>query len=117
MNFCLPYLVMQSIGPQLSDFQWSPSVVAGRGMTQDDIAQLVRNVECAEVESQVELGRTIVSLRDLIGLQVGDIVLFDKLTSVPLTARINDLEKFKVFAGTRRDRLTVQVVDTIKSED
>ena len=29
MNFCLPYLVLQSIGPQLSDFQWSPSIVAG----------------------------------------------------------------------------------------
>jgi len=117
MNFCLPYLVMQSIGPQLSDFQWSPSVVSGRGMTEDDVAQLVRNVERAEVEFQVELGRTIVSLRDLIALQVGDIILFDKSISLPLTARVNDHEKFKVYAGTNRDRLTVQVVDTIADED
>ena len=117
MNFCLPYLVMQSIGPQLSDFQWSPSVVSGRGMTEDDVAQLVRNVERAEVEFQVELGRTIVSLRDLIALQVGDIILFDKSISLPLTARVNDHEKFKVYAGTNRDRLTVQVVDTIVDED
>jgi flagellar motor switch protein FliM len=117
MNFCLPYLVMQSIGPQLSDFQWSPSVVSGRGMTEDDIAQLVRNVERAEVEFQVELGRTIVSLRDLIALQVGDIILFDKSISLPLTARVNDHEKFKVYAGTNRGRLTVQVVDTIADED
>jgi flagellar motor switch protein FliM len=117
MNFCLPYLVMQSIGPQLSDFQWSPSVVSGRGMTEDDIAQLVRNVERAEVEFEVELGRTIVSLRDLIALQVGDIVLFDKLTSLPLIARVNHLEKFKVYAGTNRDKLTVQVVEIIEDED
>jgi flagellar motor switch protein FliM len=117
MNFCLPYLVMQSIGPQLSDFQWSPSVVSGRGMTEDDIAQLVRNVERAEVEFEVELGRTIVALRDLIALQVGDIVLFDKLTSLPLIARVNHLEKFKVYAGTNRDKLTVQVVEIIKDED
>jgi flagellar motor switch protein FliM len=117
MNFCLPYLVLQSIGPQLTDFQWSPSVVSGRGMTEDDIAQLVRNVERAEVEFEVELGRTIVSLRDLIALQIGDIVLFDKLTSLPLTARVNDHEKFKVYAGTNRDKLTVQIVDIIKDED
>ncbi len=117
MNFCLPYLVLQSIGAQLSDFQWSPSVISGRGMTEDDIAQLVRNVERAEVEFEVELGRTIVSLRDLIALQVGDIVQFDELTSLPLTARINDHERFKVYAGTNRDRLTVQIVDTITSED
>jgi flagellar motor switch protein FliM len=117
MNFCLPHLVLQSIGAQLSDFQWSPSVISGRGMTQDDIAQLARNVERAEVEFEVELGRTIVSLRDLIALQIGDIVQFDGLTSLPLIARVNDHEKFKVYAGTNRDRLTVQVVDIIQSED
>jgi flagellar motor switch protein FliM len=117
MNFCLPYLVLQSIGPQLSDFQWSPSVISGRGMTDEDIAQLVRNVERAEVAFQVELGRTIVSLRDLIALQVGDVVLFDKDTSAPLTARVNDHEKFKVYAGTHRDKLTVQVVEIIADEE
>lgn len=117
MNFCLPYLVLQSIGPQLTDFQWSPSVISGRGMTEDDIAQLVKNVERAEVEVEVELGRTIVSLRDLIALQIGDIVQFDNLTSLPLTARVNDHEKFKVYAGTNRDRLTVQVVEIIRAEE
>ncbi len=117
MNFCLPYLVLQTIGVQLSDFQWSPSVISGRGMTEDDVAQLVRNVERAEVELSVELGRTIVSLRDLIALQPGDVVLFDKLTSLPLTALINEHEKFRVYAGTNRDRLTVQIVDTIRAEE
>jgi len=117
MNFCLPYLVLQSIGPQLADFQWSPSVISGRGMTENDIAQLVRNVERAEVEFEVELGRTVVSLRDLVALQVGDVLMLDEHTSQPLTARVNDLEKFKVFAGTNRDRLTVQVVDILKGEE
>jgi flagellar motor switch protein FliM len=117
MNFCLPYLVLQSIGPQLSDFQWSPSVVAGRGMTDEDIAQLVRNVERAEVDVSVELGKTVVSLRDLIALQVGDLVVFDKATTEPLVALVNDREKFKVFPGINRDRITVQVAGLIESED
>jgi len=117
MNFCLPYLVLQSIAAQLSDFQWSPSVVSGRGMTEDDIAQLVKNVERAEVDVEVELGRTIVSLRDLIALQVGDIVQFDNETSQPLSVRVNDHEKFKVFVGVNRDRLTVKVVEIVQGEE
>jgi flagellar motor switch protein FliM len=117
MNFCLPYLVLQSIGPQLSDFQWSPSVVAGRGMTEEDIAQLVRNVERAEVDLSVELGRTIVSLRELISLQVGDLVLFEKLTTEPLSALVNEREKFRVFPGINRDKFTVQVSEVIESEE
>jgi len=117
MNFCLPYLVLQSIGPQLSDFQWSPSVVAGRGMTEEDIAQLVKNVERAEVDLSVELGRTIVSLRDLISLQLGDVVLFEKLTTEPLSALVNEREKFRVFPGINRDKFAVQVAEVIESEE
>ena len=117
MNFCLPYLVLQSIGPQLSDFQWSPSVVAGKGMTEEDIAQLARNVERAEVNLQVELGRTIVSLRDLIALQPGDIVLFDKPTTEPLLVRVNEQDKFNAFPGVNKDRLAVQVASILEDEE
>jgi flagellar motor switch protein FliM len=117
MNFCLPYLVLQSIGQQLTDFQWSPTVVAGRGMTEEDIQQLTRNVERAPVEVQVELGRTGVSLRDLTALQVGDVVVFENSTAKPLVARVNGKERFRVFPGVHKDKLAVQVVDIVRSED
>jgi flagellar motor switch protein FliM len=117
MNFCLPYLVLQQIGPQLSDFQWSPSVVAGRGMTEEDIAQLARNVERAPVDVKVELGRTVVSLRDLIALQPGDLLLFDKPVDEPLAATVNEREKFKVFPGVNRDKLAVRVNTIVESEE
>ncbi|HTU81847.1 MAG TPA: FliM/FliN family flagellar motor switch protein, partial [Candidatus Acidoferrales bacterium] len=114
---CLPYLVLQSIGQQLTDFQWSPTVLAGRGMTEEDIQQLTRNVERAGVEVEVELGRTMVSLRDLVALSEGDVIVFDKLTTEPLLAKINDCEKFRVFPGINRDHIAVQVAGTIAGED
>jgi flagellar motor switch protein FliM len=117
MNFCLPYLVLQSISTQLTDFQWSPTVIAGRGMTEEDIQQLTRNVEKSEVDVQVELGRTTVSLRDLVALQPGDVILFDKPTDAALIARINEREKFHVYPGVHKDRLAVQVSDVIENED
>jgi flagellar motor switch protein FliM len=117
MNFCLPYHVLQQVGPQLSDFQWSPSVMAGRGMTEHDIAQLARNVERAPVDVKVELGKTVVSLRDLIALQPGDLLLFDKPVDEPLAATVNEREKFKVFPGVNRDRLAVRVSQVVESED
>jgi flagellar motor switch protein FliM len=117
MNFCLPYLVLQSISTQLTDFQWSPTVIAGRGMTEEDIQQLARNVERADVDVQVELGRTTVSLRDLVALQTGDLILFDKPTDSALIARVNEREKFRVYPGVHKDRIAVQVADVITSED
>jgi flagellar motor switch protein FliM len=117
MNFCLPYLVLQSIGPQLSDFQWSPSVVSGRGMTDEDIAQLARNVERASVDVSVELGKTVVSLRDLIALQPGDLLMFDKPVTEPLAVTVNEREKFKVFPGVNRDKLAVRVSQIVENEE
>jgi flagellar motor switch protein FliM len=117
MNFCLPYLVLQSIGGQLQDFQWSPTVVAGRGTTDEDIAQLARNVERASIDLRVELGKTVVSLRDLIALQPGDLVLFDKPVSQPLVATVNEREKFKVFPGVNRDKLAVRVAQIVENEE
>jgi flagellar motor switch protein FliM len=117
MNFCLPYQVLQQVGTQLSDFQWSPSITAGRGMTEQDIAMLARNVERAPVDVRVELGKTVVSLRDLIALQPGDLVMFDKSVTEPLTARVNDREKFKVFPGVNRDKLAVRVSQIVEDEE
>ncbi|MBV9269958.1 MAG: FliM/FliN family flagellar motor switch protein, partial [Candidatus Eremiobacteraeota bacterium] len=117
MNFCLPYLVLQSISSQLNDFQWSPSLVAARGITEQDMLQLMRNVERADADVEVELGRTSVSLRDLVAMQPGDVILFDKPTDQPLVARVNEKEKFEVFPGAFRDKLAVQVAKVITSED
>jgi flagellar motor switch protein FliM len=117
MNFCLPYQVLQQVGTQLSDFQWSPSITAGRGMTEQDIALLARNVERAPVDVRVELGKTVVSLRDLIALQPGDLVMFDKSVTEPLTATVNEREKFKVFPGVNRDKLAVRVSQIVEDEE
>jgi flagellar motor switch protein FliM len=117
MNFCLPYQVLQQVGTQLSDFQWSPSITASRGMTEQDIALLARNVERAPVDVRVELGKTVVSLRDLIALQPGDLVMFDKSVTEPLAATVNDREKFKVFPGVNRDKLAVRVSQIIEDEE
>ena len=117
MNFCLPYQVLQQLGSQLSDFTWSPSVIAGRGASDADVSQLTRNVERAPVDVTVELGKTIVSLRDLIALQPGDLVLFDKPVAEPLAVCVNEREKFKVFPGVNRDRLAVRVSHVVESEE
>ncbi len=117
MNFCLPYQVLQQVGAQLADFQWSPSITAGRGMTEQDIAMLARNVERAPVDVRVELGKTVVSLRDLIALQPGDLVMFDKPVTEPLVAMVNDREKFKVFPGVNRDKLAVRVSQIVDDEE
>ncbi len=77
---------------------------------------MTRNVERAGVEIEVELGRTMVSLRDLVALQEGDVVVFDKPTNEPLLAKVNESEKFRVFPGLNKDQLTVSSSHTFEYE-
>jgi flagellar motor switch protein FliM len=91
--------------------------VAGRGMTEEDILQLARNVERAGVNLEVELGRTIVSLRDLVTLAVGDVVLFDKPVNEPLMMRVNEREKYHVYPGVNKDRIAVQIASVVEDEE
>jgi flagellar motor switch protein FliM len=110
MNFCLPYVAMQSIGQHLSDFQWSPAEPGGaRGTSEEDVANLRKNVERAEIEVTVELGTRMLSLQDVAGLREGDLVILEAPVGEALVARINDREKFRVFPGKNRGRVAVRV--------
>ena len=116
LDFCIPYAVMQGIGNQLADFQLSPSMISGYTLTEDDKAELAMNVEKADVNIQIELGRTNVSLRDLVTLQEGNVLLFDSETSKPLSMYVNGCEKFHVYPGVHRDKLAVQVADVVEEK-
>ena len=116
LEFCIPYSIIYTIGNQLSDFQLSPSVKQGYTLTEDDKAALATSVQKAEVNVQIELGRTNVSLRDLVTLEEGNVLLFDSEASKPLSMYVNGCEKFHVYPGVHRDKLAVQVADVVEEK-
>jgi flagellar motor switch protein FliM len=116
MTFCLPYAVLSKIGPQLAEFQWSPNVHTGREVTEEDIHKLAMNLGHADVDIDVDLGRTVVSLRELVAMKVGDVLVFDNETSEPLSVHVNGCEKFHVYPGVHRDRLAVQIADVVEEQ-
>ncbi|MBV8374795.1 MAG: flagellar motor switch protein FliM [Candidatus Eremiobacteraeota bacterium] len=115
MNFCLPYHALQSIGQHLTDAQWSPAEPAGaRSTTEEDVANLAQNVERAEIEITVELGTTMLSLQEIAALRAGDLVIFESPANESLAAKINDVEKLRVFPGRSKDRLAARVADAVE---
>ena len=86
-------------------------------MTEEDILQLARNVERAGVSLEVELGRTVVSLRDLVTLSVGDLVLFDKPTNEALLMKVNERDKYHVYPGVNKDKIAVQIASIVQDEE
>ena len=58
---------------------------------------------------EVELGKATVSVREMLSLDVGDVVKLDQLVEEPLTVKIGKEEKYLGFPGLSNNKLAVQL--------
>jgi flagellar motor switch protein FliM len=65
------------------------------------------------VDVDVELGRTMISPRDLASLKPGNVVLLDKDINDPLVVNVQNLPKFHCRPGKIKDNLAIDIVNTI----
>jgi len=115
LNMCIPYSVIQPITGRLSAQRWFMEP-ARRGSSRR--SQLETKVlEQVAVPVKVELGRCEVTMRDVLNLEVGDIVKLDGHVGDELTLYIGDLPKFRCLPGSERKQLAVQITRLIRPEE
>ena len=105
ITFCIPYSLLDPIKDKLyAGFQSEPMEV--------DRAWMGRLLDClkgAEVELSVELGERQMTVRDLLGLKVGDTIYLDKETSEPLLAKVEGIPKLVGKAGFYGKNKAIQI--------
>lgn len=74
-----------------------------------DRQELEQAVRDLPLEIDVELGRAILPLRQLISLAPNDLVLLDQAVDEPLVARLGGTERFAVWAGARGRSRAVRI--------
>jgi len=84
MNLCFPYFALEPILKKLSSQNW----IARRQKGAEDERHIKDVLKVTEVELTVELGRTEMSLRELLRLEEGDVLV--------LETRVDDELKVKV---------------------
>jgi flagellar motor switch protein FliM len=114
MTFCLPYAVLSKVAASLNDYQSSFNVNLNRETSQEDLDLLEQHVGHAEVEFEVELGSAGVSLRELVALRLGDVLLLDNDVKDPIQAFVNGCPKFNVYPGQNKEMLAVQIFGNIE---
>ncbi len=95
ISLCMPYAAIEPIKGKLysgfqseqleRDVRWSSRI-------QEELKDLAVNVV-------VELAAKALSAREVLNLQVGDILMFDKKVTDPLMGRVEGVPKFTGFAG------------------
>ncbi|SES79416.1 flagellar motor switch protein FliM [Anaerobranca gottschalkii] len=114
MNICIPYISIESMIDKLNAHFWFSQSIK-------KIPENQANVEAGLKKSYlpiaVELGKATITIKDMLELQVGDVITLDQLTTEPLFVKVQDKVKFLGTVGLLKNKLAVQITETIAEEE
>ncbi|MEA2062228.1 MAG: flagellar motor switch protein FliM [Gemmatimonadota bacterium] len=112
LNLCFPYFVLEDVMPKLSaQHQIAHSQ---KKKTRHDEGIVQRKLKMADIPLKVELGQTELALRDILALEVGDILQLDNRLEELLEVNIGESAKFLAKPGVFRNHKAVKIVSEIK---
>ena len=115
MNLCIPYNVIEPVVSELSRQSWFSSAQAG--MREKFAGRLARHLGSAPVGVSVRLAETSITLRDLLSLSVGDIVMTEKPATEPVVLCVEEQKKFLAHIGQHKGQRAVRVLRAVNDRD
>jgi flagellar motor switch protein FliM len=113
INLCIPHVVIEPIMSRLSVHHWFVSQKKARAPEEVEI--LEQRVNKAKLPIVAELGESSLTIKEFLGLNIGDVISLNKSVDDGLKIKVGDKLKFIGSPGSVKDRLAVQV-DEIVSE-
>jgi flagellar motor switch protein FliM len=107
MILCLPYSTIEPVRSRLYASYQSDQLE----IDVEWIERLKSRIHEVPVKLMVELGKATIRGRDLLQLDIGDVLVLNQDVEKPLVAKVEDVPKFKAFAGTSRGNKAFQVHD------
>jgi flagellar motor switch protein FliM len=111
-NICLPFIVLEPVLDKMSVHNWF-----AKGSREEDPREqqlLEQQIESMVVPVTVVLGKTSIAVRELLDLEVGDVVLFDRKTDEDVDVYIDSCRKFTAKPGRWNSYLAVQITDFVE---
>jgi len=115
INVCMPYEVLEPVIDKLNTKYWY-STIKGSGTNVDrDIIEIA--IAKARVPIKAELGRSMISVKDFVNIQKGDIIKLNTKVSDELGVFVGNMKKFYALPGTSSDSYAVKISQVIKEEE
>lgn len=115
MNLCIPYAVIEPLMDALADQSWfSASRLKDGSAFERSIRGQLRQ---APLHANAILAQTSITMRDLVELEVGDVITTDKLTSQPALLCVEDEPKLLVELGQHKGKRALRVIRPVTQED
>ncbi len=112
INLAWPYIMLEAVLPQLSLQYWmggSPAARHDSGETGGERSRIESHLMHVDIPLTVDLGTTTVAVRDLLELDVGDVLCLDQRVHEPLTVSVDGRRVFSGWPGRMGNNLAVQI--------
>lgn len=114
LNICLPLFVLDPVLRELASQNWL--TVSAKRSTPETKRQIGEVLQTTNMTLRAFLGRTVITLRELLDLQVGDVLLLDQKISEALAIEVNGAKLLSGNAGVVGRSRAVQIVDWTDNE-
>jgi flagellar motor switch protein FliM len=113
VKLCIPYATIEPFRVQLSG-----DMVGERELKQDKKSYelLQQTLKQMMVNVVAEVGQGDVTLRDLLNLQVGDVIPISKKLNSPFDIKSEGVKKFEGYPGQFKNKVAVQITSSIEEE-
>lgn len=107
LRLCMPYTLLEPVLPKLSAHSW----FAREGKTTEDYIQerWIQHLSGVDVNMHVELPATQITVRQLMDLSVGDVILLPGSPRDDLVMAVNGIPRFRVTPGTLGKKMAVRI--------
>ena len=114
MNICLPYITLEPVMDKLNTKFWYSNMQERVEMEYaDPIESLIAK---AIVPVKAILGKSVISVNDFSGLQVGDIIRLNTKVNQELDVYVGDIKKFTALPGATGEDYAVRITSVIREE-
>lgn len=115
LHICIPHLVIEPIIPKLSTKFWFSGI--SKNVSNNDIKYIERKIETTVLPIKAILGNCTLTVRDIVNLQIGDVVQLNKYVDDDMEILIGNKLKFYGIPGVRNNKVAVKVTKVEKGGD
>ena len=115
MNISLPYITLEDIVDNLNTKFWFSTMTRDSDEKYDEYLQSM--LKRVDVPVKALLGRSMVTVNDFAGLQVGDIIRLDTNVDSALEVYVGNIKKFTAVAGESNEKYALKVTSVIREEE
>ncbi len=115
MNVCIPYTVVEDVIDKLNTKSWYASMQTMDDASYQDLIEVA--IARARIPVRAVLGKSTISLNDLLNMQKGDIIKLNSRVEDELSVYVGNIKKFTALPGSSSDSYAVKISSIIREEE